>query len=99
MRVIGFVENRYFRLQALKGFMVLPGYVFSFLNPVKPAIRNLQYMSNFKQNGEKGEENDLKGFRFFYPGGVSQHWKLYLQLLEKGILKWIEQDKKNLLRV
>lgn len=29
MHVIGYVKNRYFRIQALKGFCVLPGYVFS----------------------------------------------------------------------
>ena len=28
----------------------------------------------------------MKGLVLFYPGGVSMHWKLYLQLLEKAIM-------------
>jgi hypothetical protein len=95
MQVIGYVKNRYFRIQAVKGFLLLPGYVFSF-KPCKGGHTELIVYVELRTKRQQGEEDDFKGFRFFYPTGVSHHWKVYLQLLEKGIMKGMEEDKKKL---
>ena len=52
MQVIGYVKNRYFKIQALKGFMILPGYVFYF-SPLKVATLTLQYMLKLQQIGNQ----------------------------------------------
>lgn len=96
MHVIGYVKNRYFRIQALKGFLLLPGYVFSF-KPCNDGHTELTVNVEMRTKWEPGKENDLKGFGLFYPTGVAQHWNVFLQLLEKGIMKgMVEEDKKDI---
>jgi hypothetical protein len=94
MRVTGFVENRYFRIHAIKGFMLLPGYVFS-LKPLKTGHTELTVSVEFKRKWEAGEKNHLKAFGLVYPGGVAQHWKIYLELLEKEIIKKHQKNNRK----
>jgi hypothetical protein len=90
MKVTGYVENKYFRIQALKGSPLLPGYVFS-LKQCKSGQTELTVYVEIRSKWETGNVNNLKKFALFYPGGVAEHWKLYLRLLEKGVVKRVEK--------
>lgn len=94
MKVIGFVKNRYFRIQALKGFFLLPGYVFSF-KPCKGGHTQLTVYVVMQTTWKTEYENKLKGLSLFYPAGVDAHWKLYLELLEKNILSGSKEERKK----
>ena len=87
MKVTGYLENRYFKIEALKGFLVLPCFIFS----CKPSGNSSE--TELTVSVELGgkiviDEGSLpKNFWIFYPQGVSQHWKIYLQLLREQLIK------------
>jgi len=83
MHVTGFVNNRYFKIEALKGFGFLPGYSFS-LKPVKENATELTVYVQVKCNNEKDQH---KLVSFLFPFGVQPYWDLYINLLGSSLNK------------
>jgi len=86
MHVTGFVKDRYFRIEALKGFALLPGYSFSF-KPIKGNGTELTIYIKLSCRGEK--DAGILSYQF-YQFGASKFWRLYFSLLEAEIMKKIE---------
>ena len=86
MHVTGYVKDRYFRIEAFKGFPLLPGYSFSF-KPIKDngAMITIYVMLSCR------DEKDVQMLNYqFYQYGTSKFWALYFSLLEANIMKSIE---------
>jgi len=86
MHVTGFVNNRYFKIEALKGFVFLPGYSFS----LKPVTGNATELTIYVQVECPSEKDHPKVVSFLFPFGAQPYWDLYITLLE-ACLK--EQEK------
>jgi hypothetical protein len=81
MHVTGFVNNRYFKIEALKGFIFLPGYSFS----LKPVKGNATELTTYVQVECRSEKDQRKLVSFLFPFGVQRYWDLYITLLEAGL--------------
>ncbi|HEU4634142.1 MAG TPA: SRPBCC family protein [Flavisolibacter sp.] len=90
MRVTGYVKDRYFRIEASKGFAILPGYSFS-LKPVKGKATQLTtYLLLSLSSGDEKDMHKLPNF--MYPLGIKLFWEFYISLLEKEIMKIVNSQ-------
>jgi hypothetical protein len=88
MHVTGFVNNRYFKIEALKGFVLLPGYSFS-LKPVKGNATELTIYVQVECRGEKDQRKLIS----LYPLGGGHYWNLYVTLLESQLKELAKKAK------
>ncbi|HEY8661295.1 MAG TPA: SRPBCC family protein [Hanamia sp.] len=76
MHVTGYEQNRYFKFEALKGFVILPAWSFTF--EACDGATVLTVISEINVTG-----GTIRGL--LYPMGLSWHWRVYLQLLAKEL--------------
>jgi len=82
MHVTGFVKDRYFRIEALKGFALLPGYSFS----LKPVKGDATEITAYVQLTCGNEKDPRRLAPYLYPIGGANFWQLYVSLLEASIM-------------
>jgi hypothetical protein len=76
MHVTGYEKNRYFKFEALKGYVLLPGW--SFLFELYEGETLLTVTSEMNTCGD-----EVKGL--LYPSGLYWHWKTFFKLLSKEL--------------
>jgi hypothetical protein len=72
MHVTGYEQNRYFKFEALKGFVILPGWSFYFETCSEGTFLSAGSQINLAGKSVRG---------MLYPLGLTWHWKTYFELL------------------
>jgi hypothetical protein len=78
MHVTGYQENKFFKFEARKGFVILPAYSFSFEEDAQGTLFTI--ITEVNLNGAQ-----IRGL--LYPLGLTWHWKVFSELLSKELFR------------
>jgi len=76
MHVTGYEQNRYFKFEALKGYVLLPGWLFLF-----ELYEGETLLTVTSERNSCGPE--VRGL--VYPAGLYWHWNTFFKLLAKEL--------------